>query len=182
MGAHQNMSEEKRVNQTLIRLLRCDITDLEVDAFVYYAQPNLAIGSGFGTAISVRGGPTIQKELAELGPVATGEAVVSSAGNLKATHIVHAVGPRFQEEDTEAKLRTTVLNSLRRAEETGVKTIAFPPMGAGFYGVPLDLCAQVMLETIASYAKGETGIREVIICAVDGREYRPFEARLDAVG
>ena len=115
-----------------VRLIRGDITELDVDAFVFYAQPDLALGSGFGTAISVRGGPSIQKELDELGPVETGQAVVTGAGKLKADFIVHAVGPRFQEEDTEGKLRTTVLNSLKAAEEKGVKRIALPAMGAGF--------------------------------------------------
>ena len=106
-----------QVNQSVVRLLRTDVTDLEVDAFVFYAQSDLALGSGFGTAVSVRGGPTVQKELAELAPVPTGEAVVSTAGNLKADFIIHAVGPRFQEEETEAKLRTTVRNTLKRAED-----------------------------------------------------------------
>ena len=71
-----------QINRTVVRLIKDDITDLDVDAFVFYAQPDLQLGAGFGNAISVRGGPTIQKELENLGPVATGEAVVSEGGNL----------------------------------------------------------------------------------------------------
>jgi O-acetyl-ADP-ribose deacetylase (regulator of RNase III) len=104
--------------------------------------------------------------------------VLSAAGNLKAKHILHAVGPRFNEPDTEAKLRTTLLNCLKTADEKGLKRIALPPMGTGFYAVPLELCARVMLETIKSYLEGETGIEEIIICVVDQRELAPFEARL----
>jgi O-acetyl-ADP-ribose deacetylase (regulator of RNase III) len=172
------VSQDVQINRSIVRLVKGDITDLEVDAFVFYAQPDLALGSGFGTAISVRGGPTIQQELQKLGPVATGEAVVSEAGKLKASFIVHAVGPRFQEDDTEVKLRTTVRNSLKRAEEKGIKRIAFPAMGAGYYGIAPDLCARVMLEAIKSHLQGETGIQEVVICVLDTRQYAAFQAGL----
>ena len=175
------VSEGTQVNRSVVRLVKGDITALDVDAFVFYAEPGLALGSGFGTAISVRGGPSIQKELAELAPVATGEAVVSAAGNLKASHIIHAVGPRFQEEDIEGKLHATVVNSLKRAEETGVKRIAFPAMGAGYYGIAPDLCAQVMLDAIGSHLRGRTGIEEVIICVLDTRQCDCFQAALSAM-
>jgi O-acetyl-ADP-ribose deacetylase (regulator of RNase III) len=172
------VSDHVRIRDSILRLIRGDITELDVDGFVFYAQPDLALGSGFGGAISVRGGPSIQKELDELGPVETGGVVVTEAGKLQAGFIVHAVGPRFNEDDTEGKLRTTVLNSLKAAEEKGAKRIAFPPMGTGFYAVPLDICARVMIETINAYLEGETGIEEVVICVVDQRELTPFEAQL----
>ena len=171
-----------RINRSVVRLARDDITDLEIDAFVFYAQPDLVLGAGFGNAISVRGGPTIQKELEELGPVATGEAVISAAGNLKASVIIHAVGPKFQEEDTEAKLRITMLNSLKRAEEKGIERVAFPAMGAGYYGIPPDLCARVMLDVIKKHLGSETGIKEEAICVLDTPQYEAFEARMAALG
>jgi O-acetyl-ADP-ribose deacetylase (regulator of RNase III) len=174
----QSAVEPVRIHRSSVRLIRGDITELDVDAFVFYAQHNLALGSGFGTAISVRGGPSIKKELDQLGPLATGQAVVTGAGNLKAAWIVHAVGPRFNEPDTEAKLRTTVLNSLKAAEEKGVRRIALPPMGAGFYAVPLALCARVMVEAIKSYLEGDTAIEEVLLCVMDQREHAPFESQL----
>ena len=174
--------EGKQINRSVLRLVKGDITDLDVDAFVFYAEPDLALGSGYGTAISVRGGPSVQKELQELGPQATGEAVVSSAGNLKAKHIIHAVGPRFQERDTEAKLRVTVRNSLKRAEENEIRRIAFPAMGAGYYGIAADLSARVMLETIRDHLEGETGIKEVIICVLDTGQYDAFQGLLTAMG
>lgn len=172
------VSEGTQINQTVVRLIKDDITDIDVDAFVFYAQPDLAIGTGFGTAISVRGGPTIQKELEELAPVATGDVVVSGAGNLKTQHIIHAVGPRFQEEDTEDKLRTTMQNSLKAADEKGIQRIAFPAMGAGYYGIPANVCARVMLETIKSHLAGETGIRELVIGVLDTPQFDAFQAEL----
>ena len=172
------VSEQIQIHRSTVRLIRGDITELDVDAFVFYARPDLAVGSGVGTAISVRGGPRIQQELDPLAPVETGHVVVTESGNLKATWIVHAVGPRFNEEDTEGKLRTTVLNSLKAGEEKGTKRIALPPMGAGFYAVPLELCARVMIQAIQSYLEGETEIQEVVLCVTDQREYAPFESQL----
>ncbi len=173
--------EGRRINRSVVRLIRGDITDLEVDAFVFYAQPDLALGSGFGGAISMRGGGSVQKELDELGPVATGEAVVSAAGKMKAEHIIHAVGPRFQEEDIEAKLRTTVQSTLRCAEGKTVKTLAFPAMGSGYYGIPPDLSAKVMLDVLKDHLQGDTNLTEVVICVLDTPQYNSFEAALAAL-
>ena len=88
-----------RIGSTELELVIGDITLLEVDAFIFYAQSNLELGSGFGSAISVRGGPSIKKELEDLEPRETGEAVATSGGNLNAKFIVHAVGPKFQEDE-----------------------------------------------------------------------------------
>ncbi|MGD2216688.1 MAG: macro domain-containing protein [Gemmatimonadales bacterium] len=175
------VAEGLQVKQSVIRLVKDDITDLDVDAFVFYAQPDLVLGSGFGGAIAVRGGPSVQKELEKLAPVATGEAVISAAGKLKADYIIHAVGPRFQEEDTEAKLRTTVLNSLKRVEETRVERVAFPAMGAGYYGIPPHLCARVMLELIRSHLEGDACIKEVVICVLDTPQYNAFKDQLEKI-
>ena len=169
---------ERKIRHTDVRLVRGDLTLLDVDAIVFYARPDLQLGSGVGTALSVRGGPSLQKELAGKAPVATGESVITGGGNLKARHVVHAVGPRFQEEDIEGRLRATMRSALRRAEEKGCKTIAFPPMGTGFYGIPLDTCARVMLEAIREHAGGETGLKEILLCVMDSREFKPFEAQL----
>lgn len=178
----QAVSEPIRISHCGVRLVRGDVTDLEVDAFVFYAQHDLALGSGFGTAISVRGGPAVQKELEGMGPVATGEAVASTAGNLKADFIIHAVGPRFREDDIEEKLRTTVRNSLKLAEEKEIRRIAFPAMGAGYYGIAPDVCARVMLEAIQSHLKGESRIEELVICVLDTRQYEAFRSQLATLG
>ena len=173
--------DELKVKSSRLRLVKGDITDLEIDSFVYYAQHNLALGSGYGTAISMRGGPAVQDELNGLGPLQTTEAVVSGAGEMKSKFIIHAVGPRFQEEDIENKLRETVLNSLKRAEERGIEAIAFPAMGTGFYGIPLDVSARVTLTTLKEYLAGETKLKDVAVCLLDEREYRPFQAQFSAL-
>jgi len=173
--------EGTQINRSVVRLIKGDITDLEVDAFVFYAQPDLVLGSGFGGAIGMRGGASVQKELDELGPVAMCEAVVSGAGKMKAEHIIHAVGPRFQEEDIEAKLEATMRSSLARAEEKAVATLAFPAMGSGYYGIPPDLSAKVVLQVLKDHLQGDTSLKEVVICVLDTPQYKSFEAALAAL-
>lgn len=131
--------------------------------------------------IAVRGGASIQKELDEMDPVDDLEAVVSAAGNLKAEHIIHAVGPRFREDDIEPKLLTTMKNCLLRAEERGMKTLAFPAMGAGYYGVPAPVSAKVMLTALQNHLRGETTLEEVTICVLDAPQFKAFEAAMSAL-
>ena len=176
------MSDELKIKESTLRLQKCDITDIDIDSFVYYARNDLALGSGFGTAISVRGGPTIQEELKQHGELETTQAVVSKAGEMKAKYIIHAVGPKFQEENLENKLKTTIVNALKEAEINKITTIAFPPMGAGFYGVPLPVSADITLNTIAEYLKGDTKIKDVVVCLLDNRDYTPYKGKLADIG
>ncbi len=175
------MADSIKVKNCNLRLLKGDITDLDIESFVYYAREDLALGSGYGTAISVRGGPTIQKELDEIGKINATEAVVSSAGEMKAKYIIHANGPKFQEDNLPEKLKQTIINSLAKAEEKGINAIAFPPMGAGFYGVPLEQSAEITLNTIKEHLSGETKLEDVVVCLLDNREYIPFEKKFSSM-
>ncbi len=168
------MSLSKSFGKTRLKLETGDITELDVEAFVFYAREDLKLGSGFGNAIAVRGGPGIQKQLDELGTATVGDVFVTDAGNLKAKYILHAVGPKFLEEDLEAKLAKTMKNVFKVARENKIRRIAFPAMGAGFYGVPLDVCAKIMIEEIQRHAESGTDIEEIIIKVLDKREYEAF--------
>ena len=167
---------ELKVNRAVIRLLKDDLTAMDVDAFVFYAREDLELGSGYGNAIQQRSGVVVKKELETFGgSIEMGDAVITGAGALKARHIIHACGPKFFEPDLEAKLRKCVQSALRVADEAKLKTVAFPPMGYGFYGVPLDLCGKVMLEEITGFLQGDTTLEEVILCVVDVRDFTGFE-------
>ncbi|GBD95445.1 MAG TPA: macro domain-containing protein [Nitrospirae bacterium] len=170
---------KKKINENRLSVMKGDLTNLDLDAFVFYANDDLKLGSGFGTAIALRGGPSIRKELEGLGPLKVTGAVATSAGNMKSKFIIHANGPKFQEGSTEEKLKNTIINALKCAEEKGVRSIAFPPMGAGFYGVPLDVSARITVQTIAGHLKNGSSIKDVVICALDNREYKPIQAELD---
>lgn len=180
------MREERTIGNSVIRVEKGDLTAMEgIDAFVFYARPDLQLGAGYGTAISSRGGQAVQNELDALieksGLVNTGDAVVTEAGRLKAKHIIHAVGPRFAEQDMEPKLRKTMQASLARAEEIGVEKLAFQPMGMNFYMVPVDMCVRVMFDEIKRHLDGETKLKEVSVITMDRTEYLPFEAGLVAL-
>ena len=152
---------------------------MEVDAFVFDITEDVKLGSGFGGAIQQRGGIVIQKALDEIGSCPTGEAVVTEAGILKADWIIHANGPKFREEDEEDKLRKTVQSALARANEKGIKHLAFPPMGTGLYQVPLDLCTRVMVDTISGHLANGSTLEEVLIVVPDNREFNPFKAKIE---
>ncbi len=78
----------------------------------------------------------------------------------------------------EGKLRRTIHNALNQAEACDARSVVIPPLGAGFHGVPLDMCCRVMIESIKSRLSGETKLREITICALDNREYAPFQQAL----
>ena len=172
---------ERTVGRTTIRLEQGDLTAMEVDAVVYYARENLELSSGFGTGIQSRGGAAVKAELDKIGRIGMGEAVITTAGRMNAGHVIHACGPKFQEQDTEGKLRQTMRSALKAANDNALRTLAFPPMGAGFYGVPLPLCAAVMIEEITGFLAGETTLEAVTICVMDKREFQAFESRLQQI-
>ncbi|MDX2435745.1 MAG: macro domain-containing protein [Acidobacteriota bacterium] len=170
---------ERRVGEKKLRLIDGDITEVEVDAFVFDITEDVKLGSGFGSAIQQRGGIVIQKQLDEIGSCPTGEAIVTEAGILKADWIIHVNGPKFREENEEEILRKTVSSALSLAEEKGVKTLAFSPIGTGLYQVPLDLCARVMVEIISGHLSNGAVLDEVMIVTRDPREFGPFEAQIE---
>lgn len=173
------MANELKVSEKIIRLMVGFITDVSnMDGIVYYARSDLVLGSGFGTAISIQGGPKVQEELKKFGNVHTTDVVVTGGGNLQARYILHAVGPRFQEEDSEEKLRATTLNTLRRAEEYKLQKIAFPAMGAGFYGIPLEVCARVTMGAVRDFLEKAAELKEVVFCLRDSRELKYFQEHL----
>jgi O-acetyl-ADP-ribose deacetylase len=167
------------INGCKVRLEKCDVTDVETEALVFYAREDLKLGTGYGNAIAVRGGLGIKKELDELGSVPVGAAVTTSGGNLKAKYIIHAVGPKFQEADTDSKLQRTILAALQCAREKNLNQVAFPLMGAGFYGLAPDQCASAMIAAFKTGLTGQNDPKEIVICALDNREYVPFQREME---
>ncbi len=173
------MLDELKINGRRILLETGFIIDRkDVEGIVFYARPDLALGSGYGAAIATQGGPKIQEELKKIGTAKVTDVVVTGAGDLKIKYLLHAVGPRFQEENIEEKLRMTILNTLRKGEEYQLKRIAFPAMGAGFYGIPLDVCARVSLETAKEFLAEARSLQEIIFCLRDNREFKYFQEQL----
>jgi O-acetyl-ADP-ribose deacetylase (regulator of RNase III) len=153
-------------------LIKDDLTALDVESFVFYARTDLKLGTGYGNAISMRGGPTIQAELDKMDGAQAGDAVISGGGLLKAKYIIHAVGPMFQEENLEDKLKRTMENVLKAADEKGITQLDFTMMFLCFYGVLPDQSLTIMFNAIKSHISNSSGLKKVTICAADNREYK----------
>lgn len=173
------------VGGTIIELAKGDITELDVDCIVNAANSMLKMGGGVAGAIRRKGGEKIQEEcdriVAERGPVPVGGAVITSGGNLKARYVIHAVGPVYGEGDEERKLRDAVINSLRLAEQYGVKSIAFPAISTGAFGMPKKMCAETMLPAAISYVRSGTSIKKIIFCLYDDETFNIFKETLQNI-
>lgn len=171
---------EKIIRGKKLTLVQGDLTELTVDAIVNAANSGLQLGGGVAGAIRAKGGPSIQEECNRIGPIRVGEAAVTGGGNLKASYVIHAVGPSYGEGNEDEKLRNATLNSLKRATEKGLKTIAFPAVSTGIFGFPKDRCAEIMLKTASEFLKTqETSLEEVILCLWSKGDLELFEKTLD---
>ncbi|MHC1725829.1 MAG: macro domain-containing protein [Syntrophobacteraceae bacterium] len=173
---------EKLIGAKKITLVQDDLTALAADAIVNAANARLQLGGGVAGAIRAKGGPAIQEECNRIGPINVGEAAVTGGGNLKASYVIHAVGPFYGEGDEDEKLRNATVNSLKRATEKALKTIAFPAISTGIFGFPKDRCAQIMLNTIAEFlGTQKTSLEQVILCLWSKEDLELFERTLQGV-
>jgi O-acetyl-ADP-ribose deacetylase len=162
-----------------IRISEGDLTEVDADAIVNAANSELILGGGVAGAIRVKGGPAIQEECSRIGPIALGEAAITSAGRLKARHVIHAASMRLGESTLEENLRAATRNSLRRAVESSLKSIAFPAIGTGIAGFPIARCAEVMLEEVRAHLEGST-LERIDFVLFDRRSLEVFERVLNS--
>jgi len=165
---------ERVINRSTLELVQGDITEMETDAIVNAANAQLVLGGGVADAIHKKAGPSIQEECKRIGGTHVGSAVITTGGNLKAKHVIHAVGPRMGEGDEDSKLKDATLNSLKIADQHHLQSISFPAISTGIFGYPLDRCARIMLSTAIEYLKGETGLRRVVFCLYGEESFSGF--------
>ena len=162
-----------------IEVYQGDITQLELDALVNAANNRLWMGGGVAGALKRAGGKEIEAEAVKKGPIPIGEAVVTGAGKLKAKYIIHAA-VMGQDLKTDAeKLRQATKNSLLRADELGIKSIAFPALGTGVGGFPLNECARIMIDEVRRYSAGKTGLEKAVFVLFGQPAYQAFKQELD---
>ena len=176
------MTIEKKINGKVIRLVKDDITNIDVEAFVYDITDDAKLGTGYGSAIQARGGKTVQDELDAIGTCPKGNAIITSAGKMKAKHIIHINGPKFHEPDQEGILRRAIEAALKKANEQNIAQLAFPPIGTGFYQVDLGMCTGVLTEVVSKHLQGTTSLKEVLFVAFDTREFKPSQAKMGQGG
>lgn len=158
-----------------IYLMKGDITELEVDAIVNAANNDLVLGGGVAGAIRTKGGPRIQEECDRIGPIRLGEAAVTTAGNLKAYYVIHAASMQLGGRTTTDSLRSSMRNSLFRAEEKGFKTIAFPAIGTGIAGFPMEECASIMISEVLEHLKSHSSLEKIYFVLYDDSALKTFE-------
>lgn len=173
------MQSEYKINDTDLLLVEGDITDQNVDAIVNAANAQLVLGSGVAGAIREKGGGRIQEECDRLGGTYVGGAVMTGGGNLKAKHVIHAVGPTMGEGEEDTKLRNATMNSLLLAEEHDLRSIAFPAISTGVFGFPIGKCADIMLTIAVEFLKRPTKLKKVVFCLWGQESYLVFKERLE---
>jgi len=136
-----------------ILLQQGDICKAKVGAIVNAANDDLMHGGGVAAAIVKAGGEIIQKQSNRVGPISLGEAAVTSGGKLEAKYVIHAASMRLGELASEENVKKAIINSFKRAEELGLKTIAFPAIGAGIAQFPIEKCAEVSLSIAKQHAE-----------------------------
>ena len=110
-----------------------------------------------------------------------GGAVITTAGNLAAKYVIHAVGPIFGDNHEDEKLKDATLNSLMLADKNHLKSITFPAISTGIFGFPKDRCATIMLSTTIAYLEGPTDLEKVVFCLYNKETLEIFEYVLQSL-
>jgi len=145
-------------NNKILRLVKGDITERNVDVIVNAANSYLKHGGGVAAAIVRKGGAVIQGEsdmiITAGGLVPVGSAVITTAGRLPCKAVIHTVGPRMGEGNEDYKLRKAVRSSLLLASEKGFTSISMPAVSSGIFGFPKDRCARILVEESKTFLEG----------------------------
>jgi O-acetyl-ADP-ribose deacetylase len=168
-----------KLRNTTLELYQGDITTLQVDAIVNAANSGLLGGGGVDGAIHRAGGPAIMAECRQLYPEGcpTGQAVATTAGNLPAKIVVHAVGPVWHGGDRGEPelLRAAYANSLRRAEERGMTSIAFPSISTGIYGYPIEQAGPIAVGAALDHVRQGSILQRIVFCLFSSYDYAVYE-------
>ena len=176
------------INKIKLTLVQGDITKQTTDAIVNAANSSLMGGGGVDGAIHRTGGSTILEECRRIvsaqGRLPPGKAVITTGGNLPAKYVIHTVGPIWNGgKSNEAQILTSAYReSLKIAEAKKLNSISFPSISTGAYRYPLDQAANVTLEAVISFLKGEAvSLKEVRFVLFDARTYAAYQRALQEI-
>jgi O-acetyl-ADP-ribose deacetylase len=172
-----------KIGQSTVSIERGDITDWDVDAVVNAANTTLAMGAGVAGAIKRRGGVIVEEEAMRQGPVEVGEAVLTTGGNLAATHVIHGavMGPDLKTDPE--KIATTTKAILALGDKHRITSLALPALGTGVGHVPPAASAEAMLrEVVAHLRTGNSSIRRIVFVLYQDDAYRAFIETLKRLG
>jgi O-acetyl-ADP-ribose deacetylase (regulator of RNase III) len=177
-----------RINSRELLLIEGDITKQTTDAIVNAANSSLMGGGGVDDAIHRAGGETILEECKEIvikkGRLPSGQAVITTGGNLPTKYVIHTVGPIWYggSKSESALLSSSYRESLKLAEINNLGSVSFPSISTGAYGYPVDQAAKVALETVCFFLKGNAdSIKQVVFVLYNSRTYRAYENALSEI-
>jgi O-acetyl-ADP-ribose deacetylase (regulator of RNase III) len=171
-----------RLGPTSISIERGDITDWEVDAIVNAANTTLAMGTGVAGAIKRKGGVIIEEEAMRQGPVEVGEAVLTTGGNLPATHVIHGAVMNTDLQTDGETIGKTTRAILVLADKHRLTSIALPALGTGVGHVPPPTSADAMLNEVVAHLKRPSTLRRVVFVLYLDEAYRAFSDTLKRLG
>ncbi|HEY3993143.1 MAG TPA: O-acetyl-ADP-ribose deacetylase [Ktedonobacteraceae bacterium] len=179
-GSEEAIMVTRTINGVVLILQEGDITRVQAEAIVNAANAALAGGGGVDGAIHRAAGPSLMAECRKIGGCPTGSAVATSAGNLPAKYIFHAVGPIYDgRPEDEQLLRGAYQTCLALAEQHQVLSIVFPSLSTGAYGYPLTLAAPIALKTVIEHLQQPTSLRQVSFALFGSRSYTVFADTLE---
>ncbi len=166
-----------------IEILKTDITEIHVDAIVNAANTSLLGGGGVDGAIHRKGGKAILDECIQIrnkqAGCKTGEAVITTAGNLPSKYVIHTVGPVWNgdKEEKSKFLSNCYINTVELALQHNIKSIAFPNISTGIYHFPKDKAAEIAIKTVKDFNRSE--IDKVIFVCFDDENYQIYRNILE---
>lgn len=160
-----------------IEVIKGDITQCEVDAIVNAANKSLLGGGGVDGAIHRAAGKELREECKKLGGAETGEAKITKGYKLPAKFVIHTVGPVYKggTRGEAEKLQACYENSLERARENGIRSIAFPAISTGIYHYPLEEATEIAVQTVKEKVEKIEEIETVQFVAFDDKTYDTYK-------
>jgi O-acetyl-ADP-ribose deacetylase (regulator of RNase III) len=174
---------EIQVGRSGLALVEGDITRQDTEAIVNAANSSLLGGGGVDGAIHRAGGPKILEECRQIGGCPTGEARITTGGNLPARYVIHTVGPVYKDglHREPELLASCYRESLKLASAKGIKTVAFPSISTGAYGYPLADAARIALKTVKAYLAEHPEIEGVRFVLFGQAAYAAYAAALKVI-
>ncbi len=152
-----------------IEVKRADVTKLKVDAIANAANTQLQHGGGVAGAISRAGGPAVQSESDERGPIGLGDAVETTAGEMPARWVIHAATMELGGPTSAEIIRRATASTLAKADELGARSLALVAFGTGVGGFPLDEAARIEVAEVRRHLDADSGLERVVF-AVHGED------------
>lgn len=164
-----------------LELVQGDITQQRVDAIVNAANTTLLGGGGVDGAIHRAAGPELLEECRKLGGCPTGEARITKGYRLPAKYLIHTVGPVWQGGDRheDELLKNCYVNSLKLAEQNGIKTIAFPSISTGAYRFPIEKASGIAISTVRDLLKKSKTLEKVLFVCFSQADYQVYQRGLE---